>query len=792
MTTVLDDGLIRKLGLKLNQSQDLVQLRLPSRLGCASWALLGFVGLMIFVIWMDLFSIALDSGERAILYITGSSLVALAVLWLLYLAARRMRHGEKVSVTPQRLIVKRHWTVGGESLELPLSQVLFRETRRGIVIMGGGKTVRIGSGLKPGARHSIVEFLNGVIAEQFQRVHQSDNSTPEGASEAVDVEVPRARHDLAGARIAPEETGQSEPVNLVALALCLRARNFDVGQVHLAPTIGEGVLVKAFQGYLDLQDDEVLLAILGTGSQGSVYDGCALTTKRVYWPGEAAAPAGPSPRRSQSLVYSSLPETVTVAGFPSSGVDVGQPPRIRVGGIRPLQTGLAAFLRDIRPVARGEASSPDLGEQELAAARWAWPLVVSASDAARKLQSEIHTYVRHAHVVTKVVVTPSIFLACIGVFVAMVVGGASITQPDNQMMFEWGANFGPSVVFDHQAWRLFTSMFLHFGIIHLLANLFCLITAGPVLERFLGHLGFAALYVLSGLGGSIASLWVHPNLICAGASGAIFGVFGGLLAYLALRHREVPAAVLKPMRSGALAFLAYNLIFGLGVPGIDMAAHVGGMCTGFVCGLLLTLATRRSTRPAGQTASILPRLGVIAVLSAIVAAAGWKGMDLAGNRLLADPQMGPLLTGQRDAITAWNAFNAALEPLLKDFERVGTRIDQLMDDLRRGGVPVGRATETLDRLKAESQTLDAAIQGLPAENAEIQTIRDHLSAAQSAQLQLLTSLETFVTTGNEARLEGPKGVAETTDRFLKAFGAFNAAVEAYFKTHGLERVPRPR
>jgi hypothetical protein len=182
---------------------------------------------------------------------------------------------------------------------------------------------------------------------------------------------------------------------------------------------------------------------------------------------------------------------------------------------------------------------------------------------------------------------------------------------------------------------------------------------------------------------------------------------------------------------------------------------------------------------------------VIALLSAIVVGAGWEGVDQARKRILADPQVGPMIAAQRDAIAAWNAFNVALEPILKDFERVGTRIDQLMDDLKRGGVPVARATETLDRLKAESQTLAATIPGLPAGNAEIQAIRDHLSAAQSAQLQLITTLDAFFTTGNEARLEGPKGVAETTDAYLKAFRAFNSSAEAYFKAHGLERVPKP-
>ena len=244
--------------------------------------------------------------------------------------------------------------------------------------------------------------------------------------------------------------------------------------------------------------------------------------------------------------------------------------------------------------------------------RWIWPRVVAADERARALRAQVQTFERRTFVATRARVTPAILLACVAVFAAMVARGASVMKPGGEMMLEWGADFGPAVIFDHEGWRLFTSMFLHFGLIHLLANMFCLATAGPLVERFFGHVGFAALYLLSGLGGSIASLCIHPMAISAGASGAIFGVFGALLGFLAIRHREVPTAMLKPMRGGALAFVGYNTIFGLGVPGIDMAAHLGGLVTGFVCGLMLTAVTRAPVAPgrrAGLGAAAIGRAG---------------------------------------------------------------------------------------------------------------------------------------------------------------------------------------
>ena len=108
-------------------------------------------------------------------------------------------------------------------------------------------------------------------------------------------------------------------------------------------------------------------------------------------------------------------------------------------------------------------------------------------------------------------------------------------------------------------------MFLHIGIIHLVMNMWCLLSMGPTVEKFFGHLGFVGIYFLSGIGGGIASLRMHPTIL-AGASVVLFGVVGALLGYLVVRHSEVPATILQPMRSGTLAFLGYNLFYGLTSP----------------------------------------------------------------------------------------------------------------------------------------------------------------------------------------------------------------------------------
>jgi hypothetical protein len=131
------------------------------------------------------------------------------------------------------------------------------------------------------------------------------------------------------------------------------------------------------------------------------------------------------------------------------------------------------------------------------------------------------------------------------------------------------------------------SLFLHFGIIHLAFNLWVLANIGPFIESLSGRISYLILYLVAGLGGGTASLVWHPTTVSAGASGAIFGLYGALLAFL-LRHRKVIAPEsLKSLRKGAFVFLGYNVLFGLARPEVDMAAHLGGLCTGFLLGLFL-------------------------------------------------------------------------------------------------------------------------------------------------------------------------------------------------------------
>jgi len=185
------------------------------------------------------------------------------------------------------------------------------------------------------------------------------------------------------------------------------------------------------------------------------------------------------------------------------------------------------------------------------------------------------------------IVTCTIIFVNVAVFVAMVACGMPIVESDGQMMLDWGANFGP-LTMNGQWWRLVTSMFLHFGIVHLALNMWILWGLAQMTERLVGSTGFAIVYMASGIAGSIASLAWHPAALSAGASGAVFGTAGALLGFVVLRRDTFPDGVRNQMLKSMATFVILNLVVGMSIPQIDMAAHAGGFAAGVLCGLILS------------------------------------------------------------------------------------------------------------------------------------------------------------------------------------------------------------
>jgi membrane associated rhomboid family serine protease len=155
-------------------------------------------------------------------------------------------------------------------------------------------------------------------------------------------------------------------------------------------------------------------------------------------------------------------------------------------------------------------------------------------------------------------------------------GFAGLLQPSSAALCRLGALNAPAIAQSGQWWRLFTVMVLHAGLIHYLFNSYALYAFGPMLEQTLGGPRFLALYVGSGFVGSAASFGLHHTALSVGASGAIFGLLGALVAYFWRRRRSGGAAPFQNL----LLIMALNLFITFRLSGIDSLAHIGGLVAG--------------------------------------------------------------------------------------------------------------------------------------------------------------------------------------------------------------------
>jgi rhomboid protease GluP len=206
-------------------------------------------------------------------------------------------------------------------------------------------------------------------------------------------------------------------------------------------------------------------------------------------------------------------------------------------------------------------------------------------------------------------ITIALITASVLVFAVMVLSGASAFDPTPRQAIAFGADYGPYTL-GGQWWRLLTSMFVHFGFIHLGLNMWCLWNLGRAAEQFLGRFSYLLAYFAAGIFGSIASVYWHPQTVGAGASGAIFGLAGVLVSFVYLKKTPSHLQINKNLLGSLGTFIFYNLVLGQAIPGISNAAHIGGLLMGLAVGALLpSAAASESTRRA--------RLSFVVAITAI-------------------------------------------------------------------------------------------------------------------------------------------------------------------------------
>ncbi|MEQ9008706.1 MAG: rhomboid family intramembrane serine protease, partial [Ekhidna sp.] len=214
-------------------------------------------------------------------------------------------------------------------------------------------------------------------------------------------------------------------------------------------------------------------------------------------------------------------------------------------------------------------------------------------------------------------VTPCLLGLNLLVFIFMIALGVNILLPNVESLIEWGANYKP-LTLDNQWWRLISSCFIHIGILHFLVNMYALIYIGLILEPYLGKARFFSAYILSGIAGSVASLHWNELTVSAGASGAIFGMYGVFLALLTTNLIEKSAR--KAILTSIIVFVGYNLLNGLQHQGIDNAAHIGGLTSGLIFGYAFYPSLIKPKRKVLKTATILLLIALVSYPSYIVLA----------------------------------------------------------------------------------------------------------------------------------------------------------------------------
>jgi len=223
---------------------------------------------------------------------------------------------------------------------------------------------------------------------------------------------------------------------------------------------------------------------------------------------------------------------------------------------------------------------------------------------------------------SSITLTQILFGACIAVYLAMAIASASPAEFPGDILRHFGANFGPDTL-SGQWWRLITYMFLHGGVMHIFFNMWCLWDLGRLCESLYGRWTYAAIYFITGITGGLASIGWNPGVLSVGASGAIFGLAGALIASFYLGEFSLPRVAISGTLRSLVIFAVFNIVIGQFFGGVDNACHIGGLVSGLIIGALIA-------RLAAQVDSPVRRVSVVATVAVLVLLAGlgvrqWRG-----------------------------------------------------------------------------------------------------------------------------------------------------------------------
>jgi membrane associated rhomboid family serine protease/Flp pilus assembly protein TadD len=236
-----------------------------------------------------------------------------------------------------------------------------------------------------------------------------------------------------------------------------------------------------------------------------------------------------------------------------------------------------------------------------------------------------------------ITLTHIIFGANVAVFLAMALAGGSVMDFSSPVMVNFGANFGPYTL-SGEWWRLLTYMFLHGGLFHVAINMWCLWSFGTLCESLYGRWTYASIYLITGVAGGLTSIAWNPRVLSVGASGALFGLTGALMASIYLGEFSLSGISLRGTLGSLVFFAGFSLYFGFVSSGIDNGAHIGGLVSGLILGALIArIAPENDHR----------RVAVLGVVALMVLSAGlfvrqWRGGSMRMARAFQEARGNPV------------------------------------------------------------------------------------------------------------------------------------------------------
>ncbi|MFO7567967.1 MAG: rhomboid family intramembrane serine protease [Enhygromyxa sp.] len=320
------------------------------------------------------------------------------------------------------------------------------------------------------------------------------------------------------------------------------------------------------------------------------------------------------------------------------------------------------------------------------------------------------------------------------IWVAMVGFGVDAFEPSVEALLSWGGNLG-LLTQSGQWWRLLTAMFLHAGIIHLAFNCYFAWVIGRICEQVFGAAAYVLVYFGSGLFASLVSVAWQPASVSVGASGALFGVFGAFLGFTIRRREILPPEFVKSVRRNALILIGINLVIGFAVPGIDVAAHVGGLVAGLGIGYSIARLAEKPVGSRQEAKAVRARaIGLTALATAAILLAGALGLPRYDNPM---PVLDHNLTRHDEVIGRYEDTREAearielLEreviPMLREgeaelaaLERVPARFGEVVEAYERYfGLQVRAYERELEGLRAGDPVAIAEAESLHAEAIEL-------------------------------------------------------------------------